>query len=71
MSGFYKQCRAERSPNDGGILLYVRDNITPRLLTEYKVPEGIACMFVELNVRNKSGFCAIPITLIRTIPPSI
>ena len=39
--------------NGGIIVLYVRDNLSSRLLTEDKVPEDMECMFVELNVRNE------------------
>ena len=36
-NGFCKPYRLDRSPNGGGILLYVRDDILPRLLTDYEI----------------------------------
>ena len=67
MSGFSKPCRLGRFSNRGETLLYVRDNIPSRILTEYKVPEETECMFAELSVRNKNDCCAILITLVRAI----
>ena len=59
----------DRFSNGDGILLYVRDGIPSRMLTEYEVPEETECMFIELNLRNKNGYCAILIILIRAISP--
>ena len=68
MSGFSEWYRLDHSSNGEETLLYVRDNIPFRLLTEYKVPEETECIFVELNVRNKNDCCAI---LIRVISPDL
>ena len=66
MSGFSESYRLDHSSNGEETLLYVRDNIPFRLLTEYKVPEETECIlntYTELNVRNKNDCCAL-ITLI-------
>ena len=42
------------------------NNIPPKLLTEYEVPEVIACLSKSVS-GIKNGFCGVPIILIRTI----
>ena len=62
MSGFSESYRLDHSSNGEETLLYVRDNIPFRLLTEYKVPEETECIlntYTELNVRNKNDCCAL------------
>ena len=34
-------------------MLYIREDIPSRLLTEYKPPENVECLFVEINIRKK------------------
>ena len=41
------------SSNGGGILLYVRDDIPSRLLTDYKIKDNVELFFVEVNIRKK------------------
>ena len=54
MSGFCKPDRVDRCSNGGGLLLYIRKDIPfTRLLTEYKSPENVECLFVEINIRKK------------------
>ena len=48
MSGFCKPYRLDRCSNGGGLMIYIRENIRCRLLTEYKPPENIECSFVEI-----------------------
>ena len=45
--------KPDRCSNGGGLMLYIREDITARLLTEYKQPENIECLFVEINIRRK------------------
>ena len=52
-NGFCKPYRLDRSPNGGGILLYVRDDIPPRLLTDYSIKDNLELFFVEVNIRKK------------------
>ena len=53
LNGYSKPCRLDRSSNGGGILLYVRDDIPSRLLTDYKIKDNLELFFVEVNIRKK------------------
>ena len=53
MSGFCKQYRLDRCSDLGCLLLYIREYIPFRLLTEYKPHENVKCLFVEINIRKK------------------
>ena len=53
LNGFCKPYRLDRSSNGGGILLYVRDDIPSRLLTDYKIKDNLELPFVEVNIRKK------------------
>ena len=44
--------------NAGGILLFSREDIQSGLLTEYKTPDKVECLFLEINIRKKKWlFC--------------
>ena len=53
MSGFCKPYRLDRCSNGGGFMFYIREDIPSRLLTDYKPPENVECLFVEINIRRK------------------
>ena len=53
LNGCSKPYRLDRSSNGGGILLYVRDEIPSRLLTDYKIKDNLELFFVEVNIRKK------------------
>ena len=53
LNGYYKPYRYDRSSNGGGILLYVRDDMPSRLLTDYKMKDNVELFFVEVNIRKK------------------
>ena len=53
LNAFCKPNRLDRSSNGGGILLYVRDDIPSRLLTDYKIKDNLELFFVEVNIRKK------------------
>ena len=58
MDGFIEPFRLDRTRNGGGILLYVKNNITATLLTSYTLPEDIEALFVEIVIGNfKWLFC--------------
>ena len=57
MTGFCKPYRLDRCSNGGGLLLYIREDIPPRLLNEYKPPENVKCLFGEINIRKKWVLC--------------
>lgn len=42
----------------------IRDDIPSRLLTD-KVQDGDECFFVEINIRKKSGYYVVPVTLVK------
>ena len=53
LNGYSKPYRLDRSSNGGGILLYVRDDILSRLLTDYKIKDNVELFFVEVNIWKK------------------
>ena len=53
LNGYSKPYRFDRSSNGGDILLYVRDEIPSRLLTDYKIKDNLELFFVEVNIRKK------------------
>ena len=53
MSGFCKLYRLGRFSNDRGLMLYIGEDTPSRLLTKYKPPENIECLFVKINIRRK------------------
>ena len=53
MSCFCKLYRLDRCSNGGGLMLYIREDIPYRLLTEHKPPENVECLFAEINIRMK------------------
>ena len=53
MGGFCKPYRLDRCLNSRGLLLHIREDILSRLLTEYKTPENLECLFVEINIKKK------------------
>ena len=53
MSGFCKPYRLDRCSNGGSLMLYIREDMPSRLLTEYKPSENVECLFVEINIRRK------------------
>ena len=58
IDSFTEPFRLDRTRNGGGILLYVKNNITATLLTSYTLPEDIEALFVEIVIGNfKWLFC--------------
>ena len=58
LDGFSRPFKLDRCANGGGILLYVRDDISSCLLTEYKLQDNTECLFIEINIRKKKWlFC--------------
>ena len=53
MSSFCKPYRQDSFSSGGGLLLYIKEDIAIRFLTEYKPPEIVECLFVEINIRKK------------------
>ena len=42
----------DRNQNRGGIIIYVREDITSEILTKHKSPDDIEPLFVEINLRK-------------------
>ena len=52
--GFKKPYTLDRCSKGGGLLLFVRDDISLRLLTEYKTPTNVECIFIGISIRKKN-----------------
>ena len=53
LDGFSKPYRLDRCSNGDGLLLYINDDISSRLLTDHRLPDNVECLFTEINIRNK------------------
>ena len=54
IDGFKKPYRLDRCSKVCGLLLFLRDDKSSRLLTEHKTPTNVECIFVEIGIRNKN-----------------
>ena len=70
LNGYSKPYRLDRSSNGGGILLYVRDDIPSRLLTDYDIKDNVELFFVELTFGRRSGYLAALIIHTKVISPT-
>ena len=52
IDSFTEPFRLDCTRNGGGILLYVKNNITATLLTIYTLPENMEALFVEIVIGN-------------------
>ena len=52
IDSFTEPFRLDCTRNRGGILLYVKNNITATLLTSFTLPEDIEALFVEFVIEN-------------------
>ena len=53
LNGFSKPYRLDSSSSGAGVLLYVRDDIPSRPLTDYKIKDNLELFFVEVNIQKK------------------
>ena len=53
IDGYSPPFRLDRNGYGGGLLLFVREDIPSKTLTEYKNKNGIENMFLEINLRSK------------------
>ena len=51
---FKKAYREDLQSKSGGLLLFVRDDISSHLLTECKTPTNVECIFVEISIKKKN-----------------
>ena len=42
-----------RCSNGGGLLLYIKNDISSRSLTDHRLPDNVECFFTEINIRNQ------------------
>lgn len=52
LDGYSFPYRKDRDRHGGGILIYVREDITSKMLTKHTFPDDIEGIFVELNFKN-------------------
>ena len=58
LNGFSRPYRLDHCANGGGILLYVRDDISSCSLTEYNLQDNTKCLFIKINTRKRKWlFC--------------
>ena len=52
IEGYSEPYRFDRNRNGGDVLIYVREDIPSKPLTDHKLPHYIEGIFVELNLRK-------------------
>ena len=55
IDGFTTPYRLDRNQNGGGIMLYIRDDIPSKSLTDIKLDNEIENILIEINLRSKNG----------------
>ena len=53
IDGYREPYRFDRNRNGDGVLIYIREDISSKLLADHKLPHDIERIFVELNLRKK------------------
>ena len=53
IDGFSIAFRLDRNRFGGGVLIYVREDIPCKELTQHKLPENIEGLFIEINLRKQ------------------
>ena len=52
INGFSTPYRFDRNRNGGDIIIYVREDITNKMLTKHKFPDDIEVFFIEIIFRK-------------------
>ena len=47
--GFLKQYRLDRCSSGSGLPLYIKDDISSRLLTDHRLPDNVECLLPKLT----------------------
>ena len=47
IDGFSTPCRLDRNRNEGRIIIYVLEDITSKMLTKHKFPDGMEMLFIQ------------------------
>ena len=50
--GFARPFRRDRNKNGGGVMIFVRDDITSKEIKISFFPSDIECLFIEINIRK-------------------
>ena len=50
IQGYLKSCTFDRNRNEGGVFIYVREDIPSRKLKIHNTPEDIESIFIEINL---------------------
>ena len=53
MDRFSKPYRLDRNKNGGGIMIFIRDTISSKILEKHVFPNDVESIFVELNFRKR------------------
>ena len=53
IDGFQKPIRFDRNAHGGGLMIYIRDRVPAKELSDVEIPSGIECGTVEINVHKK------------------
>ena len=53
LDGFSKPYRLDRCSNGSGLLLFIKDDVSSRLLTDHRLPDKVECLFTEIKIGNK------------------
>lgn len=48
----YRIFRSDRVGNAGGVAIYIRNNISCKLICSYNVPGDVECLFIEVNYHD-------------------
>ena len=52
MDGFSKPYRLDRNKNGGGVMIFIRETISSKILEQYIFTNDVECIFVELNFQK-------------------
>ena len=52
VTGFSVSYRLDQNRNEGGIMIFIRDDIASRVLTKHVFPDDIEGLFIELNFKK-------------------
>ena len=53
IDGFSSPFRLDRNSSGAGIMLFVREDIPSKILSEYKPNSSVENIFIEINLRSK------------------
>ena len=63
LEGFTPPYRLDRAEHDGGLMLFIGEDIPSKLLPTVSPTGNIDIIFVEINLRSKNGLFQARITL--------